>query len=82
MRFFIAIFRKEYNVGMDSLNILGTFPLADVKRDYENVLLEILRSYLNKEYEDELCETFVNAAGGNLLSFVKLCLSKWIMDSL
>ena len=52
LRFFIAIFRKEYNVAMDSLNILGTFPFSRCKERLWECVIRNIKPYLNKEYED------------------------------
>ncbi len=77
---FISLFKPK-EVYFTALGNLLTFPLVDLKNDFQNLLLEITKAFVGIEEGDEQVKEILKLYGNGWLNFSKLLLSPWILDS-
>ena len=80
LEYFIAIAKKSQKEALEALNSLGKYPLSSIKADYEQCLLDIIKQYIGIETYGKHKE-LVSLMGGNVLKFVKLAMSSWVIEA-
>jgi DNA polymerase III gamma/tau subunit len=81
LKYFQAIAVKDKSAAFSALDELCTFPLADLKSDFEQVCLDMVKTLVGyKKVEGMLFDT-VKSLGAETLKFVKQAVSEWVLGS-
>lgn len=80
IKYFTAIVKKSTEMLFESISELITFPLAEIKDDYQELLLDLAKGMVGVEVSQELNQ-IISIAGVNVLKIVKLGISEWVVNS-
>ncbi len=76
-----GLLRKDKNKVQQAVTGLMSFPLADLKSDYENFLLDLLKASMGEYKDDPKIVALANAMGQKTVKVVRACMAKWVMES-
>ena len=79
IKYFESLAKKDKNLAFQTIDELLSFPLADLRTDFDEVVLNMSQHVVGyKQYED--LNTLISLLGVDTLKIVKVCMSDWVKD--
>lgn len=79
LMYFTSILRKDNSLLYKSLSLLQTFPVADVKEDFNLIMFDLVNKLISPD--DSETSKVAKAYGSNLFKVVKTYSSEWFKNS-
>jgi len=76
-----GLLRKDKQKVLEALNNMTSYPLADLKSDYESFLYDLMAASLGFYEEQDRVLELAQLLKTNTSKIVKICMSKWVMES-
>ena len=79
IQYFLSIATKNKAILFKALDELQTFPVANIKDDYENLLLDLMKALIDKD--DSQLSKLAQGLNTNLLKIVRQSSEQWFSSS-
>jgi len=81
LKFFYAVAVNDKDSVFSSLDNLMTYPLADLKIDFENVILELSQHLVGYSDGGDSVQKIIDQLGSGTLKLIKLSMADWVSGS-